>query len=84
MVCPVPSRPVSPPPNPLVLPPPPSGKRSERRKKKVFVYFSLSIVMLIIRNWRRCILVCVESEVRPPHQRAHTHTHTHTNEDTPA
>ncbi len=41
----------------------PSGKSSER--KSVCLFFP-SIVMLIIRNWRRCILVCVEFEVFSP------------------
>lgn len=42
----------------------PSGKSSGR--KKSVCLFSLFIAMLIIRNWRRCILVCMEFEVFLP------------------
>lgn len=50
---------------PLLIPGP-SGKGSARKKKKSVCLFSPSIVTLIIRNWRRCILVRVEFEVSPP------------------
>lgn len=50
---------------PLLIPGP-SGKGSAREKKKSVCLFSPSIVTLIIRNWRRCILVRVEFEVSPP------------------
>lgn len=33
----------------------------------VVCLFSPCIVTLIMRNWRRCILVCVEFEVPTPH-----------------
>ncbi len=47
--------------------PPHTGSlRQKFCEEKSVCLFSPFIVMLIIRNWRRCILVCMEFQVLPP------------------